>query len=75
MSSGSFSRMVTHATARAIDQGVFGVPTLSVNGELFWGSARLDDALAHRAGELVITDDDVRGALSAPATAKRKRDS
>lgn len=61
------------ATADAIEQGVFGVPTLSVDGELFWGSDRIDDAIAHRDGELVITDDDVRDAMTMPATAQRKR--
>ena len=63
------------ATADAIEHGVFGVPTLSVDGELFWGSDRIDDALAHRDGELVITDDDVRDAMTMPATAQRKRGS
>ncbi|MEQ9324469.1 MAG: 2-hydroxychromene-2-carboxylate isomerase [Polyangiaceae bacterium] len=63
------------ATAGAIEHGVFGVPTLSVDGELFWGSDRIDDALAHRDGELVITDDDVRDAMTMPATAHRKQGS
>ena len=30
------------ATQRAIDAGVFGVPTYAVGGELFWGQDRLD---------------------------------
>jgi len=33
-------------TDRALELGVFGVPTLVVGGELFWGEDRLDDALA-----------------------------
>jgi 2-hydroxychromene-2-carboxylate isomerase len=27
--------------------GVFGVPTIAVAGELFWGDDRLEDAAAH----------------------------
>ena len=35
------------ATRRAIDQGVFGVPTMIVDGELFWGS---DQSVTSSAG-------------------------
>jgi 2-hydroxychromene-2-carboxylate isomerase len=34
------------ATAEAKKLGVFGSPTFSVRGELFWGDDRLDDAIA-----------------------------
>ena len=33
------------ATARAL--GIFGAPTFFVDGDMFWGNDRLDDALAH----------------------------
>jgi 2-hydroxychromene-2-carboxylate isomerase len=33
-------------TQRAIDFGIFGAPTFIVSGELFWGSDRLEQALA-----------------------------
>lgn len=36
------------ATEAAHAQGVFGVPTLDVAGELFWGDDRLEDAAAAR---------------------------
>ena len=29
-------------TARAVERGVFGVPAMFVNGELYWGQDRLD---------------------------------
>jgi 2-hydroxychromene-2-carboxylate isomerase len=32
-------------TAQAQDRGVFGAPTFFVQGEMFWGNDRLDDAL------------------------------
>jgi 2-hydroxychromene-2-carboxylate isomerase len=34
------------ATATAHERGVFGVPTFAVDGELFWGDDRLEDAAA-----------------------------
>lgn len=33
-------------TPRAIERGIFGAPTFVVNGELFWGDDRLEEALA-----------------------------
>jgi 2-hydroxychromene-2-carboxylate isomerase len=35
------------ATAAAYDRGVFGVPTIAIGDELFWGDDRLEDAAAH----------------------------
>ena len=34
------------ATDAAHELGVFGVPTLAIDGELFWGDDRLEDAAA-----------------------------
>lgn len=34
-------------TARARALGIFGAPTFIVEGEMFWGDDRLEDALAH----------------------------
>jgi 2-hydroxychromene-2-carboxylate isomerase len=36
-------------TERALSLGVFGGPTFFVNGEMFWGNDRLDDALEYAA--------------------------
>ena len=38
-----------HATDAAYQRGVFGVPTLAVGDELFWGDDRLEDAAAYLA--------------------------
>jgi 2-hydroxychromene-2-carboxylate isomerase len=46
------------ATSAAHELGVFGVPTIAVDGELFWGDDRLEDAAA-RVGR-------VRASRSAP---------
>jgi 2-hydroxychromene-2-carboxylate isomerase len=35
------------ATGAAYELGAFGVPTVAVEGELFWGDDRLEDAAAH----------------------------
>ncbi len=35
------------ATDKAHQRGVFGVPTVAIEGELFWGDDRLEDAAAH----------------------------
>ena len=35
------------ATEAAFQHGVFGVPTLAIDDELFWGDDRLQDAAAH----------------------------
>jgi 2-hydroxychromene-2-carboxylate isomerase len=35
------------ATDAAYERGVFGVPTLAIGDELFWGDDRLEDAAAH----------------------------
>jgi 2-hydroxychromene-2-carboxylate isomerase len=39
------------STDQAARQGIFGAPTFLVDGELFWGDDRLDDALAWARGD------------------------
>jgi 2-hydroxychromene-2-carboxylate isomerase len=51
------SEEIAHAFSAATDEaralGIFGAPTFSTRGEIFWGDDRLDDAIAwHRAGSL-----------------------
>lgn len=38
-------RMLKEETDRAISLGIFGAPTFIVDGELFWGNDRIDDAI------------------------------
>jgi 2-hydroxychromene-2-carboxylate isomerase len=40
-------RALRAETDRAVEAGVTGVPTIAVEGELFWGDDRLADAAAH----------------------------
>lgn len=44
------------ATADARALGIFGSPTFVVDGELFWGDDRLDDAIAWAQGRLSLRD-------------------
>lgn len=43
----AIKRMLRDATESAHALGVFGVPTVEVAGELFWGDDRLEDAAEH----------------------------
>lgn len=43
--SGSVKTKLKEATARAGDRGVFGVPSVVVGGEVFWGDDRLEEAV------------------------------
>jgi 2-hydroxychromene-2-carboxylate isomerase len=43
--------LLAQATAEAKALGIFGSPSFLVDGELFWGDDRLDDAIAWRRGE------------------------
>jgi len=42
-------QLLREATDRARELGVFGVPTVAVDGELFWGDDRLEEAAARSA--------------------------
>lgn len=61
------------STQSAIEHGVFGVPMLRVNDELFWGSDRVSDAYEAARGTRVPIDRDlVDKVLARPASATRK---
>ena len=44
-------RALREQTDRAVELGLFGAPSFRVEGELFWGNDRLEDALAWARGE------------------------
>jgi len=46
-------RALRDATDAAYDRGVFGVPTIAIGDELFWGDDRLEDAAAYLQGDRV----------------------
>lgn len=60
-------------TEQAIAQGVFGVPTLVVDGELFWGVDATDMALEFLAGDPLFASAEMRRAEHLPRSAERRR--
>lgn len=61
------------STAEAIAAGVFGVPTFSVGGELFWGQDRLPLLADYIAGRLPPMSETSTRLLSRPRGADRPR--
>ncbi len=59
-------------TEEAITRGVFGVPTLLVGEELFWGVDAMDFAKAYLADPAVLQTDEMRRVASLPIGAARK---
>jgi 2-hydroxychromene-2-carboxylate isomerase len=59
------------ATARAVEAGVFGVPTFSYQGELFWGGDRIDLLLRRIAGHK-IDESRLKEVLARPALVRRE---
>ena len=43
-------KKLADTTRAAIDTGVFGVPTLRIDDQLFWGEDRIDDLIRYRQG-------------------------
>lgn len=58
-------------TEAAIAAGVFGVPTLSVDGELFWGDDAHGFALAALEDTALLDDDEMRRLASLPIGIRR----
>lgn len=59
-------------TDHAIAQGVFGVPTLAVDGELFWGFDSTEFALAWLRGDPSATGEAMRRAADLPEGVRRR---
>lgn len=60
-------------TERAVDRGVFGVPTLIVDDELFWGADALDFVEAYLADPGIVATQEMQRAKNLPVGASRKR--
>ena len=60
------------ANQEAIELGVFGVPTMIVDGELFWGTDSFPHLARYLAGADPVRPQDVESWLAVPATARRK---
>ncbi|MGB3051632.1 MAG: 2-hydroxychromene-2-carboxylate isomerase [Polyangiales bacterium] len=60
------------ASREAIDNGVFGVPTMIVGDELFWGTDSFPHLARYLRGDDPVRPEDVEAWLAVPATAQRK---
>ena len=59
------------ASHEAIELGVFGVPTMAVDDELFWGTDSLPHLARYLAGDDPVRPEDVEAWLAVRATAQR----
>jgi 2-hydroxychromene-2-carboxylate isomerase len=59
------------STDAAIAKGVFGVPTLVVDGEVFWGADATDFALAYLADRSVLENEEMKRVSALPVGASR----
>ena len=60
-------------TDDAIAAGVYGVPTIRIGTELFWGQDGTDFALAYLDDPSIMQADNMQRALTVPAAAERRR--
>jgi len=60
-------------TDAAIAAGAFGVPTLNVDGELFWGFDATDYAIAYLRDPNLLKTPEARRLIELPASVTRKR--
>ncbi|PRQ08217.1 2-hydroxychromene-2-carboxylate isomerase [Enhygromyxa salina] len=60
-------------TQAGIDAGVFGIPAMVVDGELFWGEDSLDDLARFLDGEDLLDLEALRRWADLPASASRQR--
>ncbi len=59
-------------TEAAVARGVFGVPTLEIDGELFWGADGMDFAKAFLADPAVVHNPEMRRLDDLPVAAARR---
>ena len=59
-------------TERAVARGVFGVPTLIVDDELFWGADAMDFVEAYLADPGIVATEEMKRVVNLPVGASRK---
>jgi len=68
----NIKQRLLQASREAIDNGVFGVPTMIVDDELFWGTDSFPHLARYLRGEDPVRPEDVEAWLAVPASARRK---
>lgn len=74
LSSADIKEKLRSQTADAIAHGIFGVPTLRIDGELFWGADAMDFAKAYIEDASILEGDEMRRVTALPVGASRKVD-
>jgi 2-hydroxychromene-2-carboxylate isomerase len=59
-------------TEQAVQRGVFGVPTIEIDGELFWGADSMDFLRAVLANPAAVHNPEMRRLAALPVSAARK---
>jgi len=67
----AIKKRLRDANHEAIERGVFGVPTMAVDDELFWGTDSFPHLARYLDGDDPVRPEDVEGWLAVRATAKR----
>jgi 2-hydroxychromene-2-carboxylate isomerase len=65
--------LLRRQTEEAISRGVFGVPTMEVNGEIFWGYDDLPYLELHLAGKDPLDKEEWKRWISAPKSSAMRR--
>jgi hypothetical protein len=60
------------ATERAVQRGVFGVPSFCIDEHVFWGSDSIDFAAAYLADPGVLATEEIKHADALPIGASRR---
>lgn len=68
---GAVKSSLRAATELAASEGVFGVPTLSIDGQLFWGNDSVDFAAAYLHDPSILDSEEMRRIDSLPVAAAR----
>ena len=61
-------------TEQAVARGIFGVPTLIVDDELFWGADAMDFLEAYLADPGIVATEEMKRVINLPVGASRKHD-
>ncbi|RYX98993.1 2-hydroxychromene-2-carboxylate isomerase [bacterium] len=65
--------LLKEKTDQALNKGIFGVPSMVVDDELFWGNDRLEFLEAYLNGNDGVDQDKIKEIVSRPASITRKK--
>ena len=71
MSDAGVKNELRNATAKAVQRGVFGVPSLGIDEHVFWGNDAVDFAAAYLADPGILATDEIKRADVLPIGVSR----